>query len=106
MFIVANRVPVAEAYREMFEARFQARSGQIEKQPGLVRMQVLKPSSPDTPYVVLTSWQDRAAFENWVGSDDFRQAHANPMPKEAFAGEGAIEMHEVIIEAESDNKKD
>lgn len=29
MFIVANRVPVAEAYEEMFEARFQARSAQI-----------------------------------------------------------------------------
>ncbi|MCG7897259.1 MAG: antibiotic biosynthesis monooxygenase [Candidatus Thiodiazotropha weberae] len=101
MFIVANRVPVTEAFEEMFEARFQARSGQIEKQPGFVRMQVLKPSDPDTPYIVLTSWQDKAAFENWVGSDDFRQAHANPMPKEAFAGEGAIEMHEVIIEAES-----
>ncbi|MCG7873045.1 MAG: antibiotic biosynthesis monooxygenase [Candidatus Thiodiazotropha lotti] len=101
MFIVANRVPVAEAYQEMFEARFQARSGQIDKQPGFVRMQVLKPSNPDTPYIVLTSWQDRAAFENWVGSDDFRQAHANPMPKEAFTGEGAIEMHEVIIDAES-----
>ncbi|MCG7924676.1 MAG: antibiotic biosynthesis monooxygenase [Candidatus Thiodiazotropha taylori] len=101
MFIVANRVPVAENFEEMFEARFQARSGQIEKQPGFIRMQVLKPSNPDTPYIVLTSWQDKAAFENWVGSDDFRQAHANPMPKEAFNGEGAIEMHEVIIEAES-----
>ncbi|MES9943261.1 MAG: antibiotic biosynthesis monooxygenase [Candidatus Thiodiazotropha sp. 6PLUC2] len=101
MFIVANRVPVAEDYREMFEARFQARSGQIEKQAGFVRMQVLKPSGPETPYVVLTSWQDKAAFENWVGSEDFKQAHANPMPKEAFDGEGAIEMHEVIIQAES-----
>ncbi|MES9833017.1 MAG: antibiotic biosynthesis monooxygenase [Candidatus Thiodiazotropha sp. LLP2] len=100
MFIVANRVPVAEAYREMFEARFQARSGQIEKQAGFVRMQVLKPSDPETPYVVLTSWQNKAAFENWVGSEDFKQAHANPMPKEAFNGEGAIEMHEVIIQAE------
>jgi heme oxygenase (mycobilin-producing) len=100
MFIVANRVPVAEDYREMFEARFQARSGQIEKQPGFVRMQVLKPSGSETPYVVLTTWQDKSAFENWVGSDDFKQAHANPMPKEAFNGEGAIEMHEVIIQAE------
>jgi heme-degrading monooxygenase HmoA len=106
MFIVANRIPVAEEYKEMFENRFRARSGQIDKQPGFVRMQILKPSSPDTPYVVLTSWQDKAAFENWVGSDDFKLAHANPMPKEAFAGEGAIEMHEVIIDTESGNKKD
>ena len=61
---------------------------------------VLKPESPDTPYVVLTTWQDRAAFEAWVGSDDFKLAHSNPMPREAFDGEGKLEMHEVIVAAE------
>ena len=54
----------------------------------------------DTPYVVLTTWRDRAAFEAWVGSDDFRLAHSNPMPKEAFDGEGKLEMHEVIVAGE------
>lgn len=101
MFIVANRVPVAAGYQEMFEARFRKRAGQIEKQPGFVRMQVLQPAKPGLPYVVLTTWQDKASFEGWVGSEDFRNAHANPMPKEAFDGEGAIEMHEVIISAET-----
>jgi len=100
MFIVANRVPVAEGYRELFEERFRARAGQIEKQPGFVRMQVLQPAKAGLPYVVMTSWEDKEAFEQWVGSEDFRTAHTNPMPKEAFDGEGAIEMHEVIISAE------
>ena len=76
------------------------RAGQIDKQPGFVRMQVLKPQSDDTPYVVLTSWQDKAAFEAWVGSDDFKLAHSNPMPREAFDGEGKLEMHEVIVAGE------
>ena len=100
MFIVANRVPVADGYQSMFEERFRARAGQIEKQAGFVRMQVLQPAKPGLPYVVLTTWQDKTAFEQWVGSEDFRTVHANPMPKEAFNGEGAIEMHEVIISAE------
>jgi heme-degrading monooxygenase HmoA len=62
---------------------------------------VLQPAAPKVPYVVLTSWRDRDSFQARVGSDDFRTAHANPMPKEAFDGEGGIEMHEVIISAES-----
>ncbi len=99
MYIVTNRVPVAAGYEEMFEQRFRNRAGQIDKQPGFVRMQVLKPDSPETPYVVLTSWQDKAAFEAWVGSEDFKTAHSNPMPKEAFEGEGRIEMFEVLIAA-------
>ncbi|HYQ73024.1 MAG TPA: hypothetical protein VET88_13985 [Gammaproteobacteria bacterium] len=46
-----------------------------------------------------TTWADKAAFEAWVGSEDFRIAHSNPMPREAFAGEGRIEMFEVLITA-------
>ncbi len=99
MFIVANRVPVAESYRAMFEARFRERAGKIEQQPGFVRMQVLQPARSGLPYVVLTTWEDKASFEAWVGSEDFRSAHANPMPSEAFDGEGSLEMHEVIISA-------
>ena len=99
MYIVNNRVPVAEGYAEMFEERFRKRAGQVEKQAGFVRMSILKPETQDTPYVVMTAWQDKAAFENWVGSEDFKLAHQNPMPKEAFKGEGKLEMFEVIIEA-------
>jgi len=101
MFIVANRVPIASGFEETFEERFRQRAGQIDKQAGFVRMQILRPESNDSPYVVLTTWQDKASFEAWVGSEDFKLSHSNPMPKEAFSGEGKLEMHEVIIDAES-----
>jgi heme-degrading monooxygenase HmoA len=101
MFIVANRVPVASGWEDKFEERFRRRAGQIDKQPGFVRMQILRPDGKNTPYVVLTTWQDKASFESWVGSEDFRLAHSNPMPKEAFDGEGKLEMHEVVIAADS-----
>jgi heme-degrading monooxygenase HmoA len=101
MFVVANRVPVASGWEETFEERFRQRAGQIDKQPGFLRMQILKPVSDESPFVVLTTWQDKASFESWVGSEDFKLAHSNPMPKEAFDGEGKLEMHEVIIDAKS-----
>lgn len=103
MFIVINRVAVVEDFAEMFEERFRRRAGQIDKQPGFVRMQVLKPQSPDTPYLVQTLWRDRSAFDDWVRSEDFKFAHSNPMPKEAFGGGGGIEMFEVIIDSEGDD---
>lgn len=99
-YIVANRVPVASGYEAMFEERFKNRAGQIEKQAGFVRMQVLKPKSEDTPFVVLTTWKNEQAFQDWVNSEDFKIAHQNPMPKEAFEGAGKLEQHEVIIQAE------
>ncbi len=99
MYVVANRVPVAPDWQDEFEERFRTRAGQIDKQAGFVSMQVLRPADDDSPYVILTTWADQAAFENWVGSPDFRLAHQNPMPKEAFSGEGRIEKHDIIVSA-------
>jgi len=96
-YVVANRVFVTPEYCQEFEQRFKKRAGKIDKQPGFVRMEILKPQSDNTPYVVLTHWQDEAAFKGWVGSDDFKLAHQNPMPKEAFKEGGGIEQYEVII---------
>jgi len=101
MFVVSNRVYVAEGWTDTFEERFRRRAGEIDKQPGFVRMMVLQPAKEGAPYVVHTEWQDKAAFDQWVGSEDFKRSHANPMPKEAFSQSGGLEMHEVIVSAES-----
>lgn len=97
MFIVSNRVPVAPDWRDEFEKRFRERAGRINEQPGFVRMEIHRPADEDSPYVVQTVWRDEASFRNWVGSDDFKAAHANPMPTEAFDGDSRMERHEVII---------
>jgi heme-degrading monooxygenase HmoA len=101
MYIVANRVPVAVPWRAPFEERFRTRADQIEQQPGFVRLQVLRPIDAESPYVVLTTWRDKAAFESWVGSEDFRLAHQHPLPKEAYMGEGRLEQHEEVIAVEA-----
>lgn len=100
MFIVANRVYVKPDWQAQFEQRFHNRLGQIDKQPGFVRLQVLKPVQSESPYVVLTTWADENAFKNWISSEDFQLAHQNPLPKEAFYQEGALERHEEIISSD------
>jgi heme-degrading monooxygenase HmoA len=100
MFVVTNRVFVAHGFEQEFESRFQKRAGQIENNPGFVRMEILKPISANTPYAVVTYWENQSAFDAWVQSEDFKLAHQNPMPKEAFAGEGKLERFEVIISAQ------
>jgi heme-degrading monooxygenase HmoA len=102
-YVVANRVFVKQPYAGEFEQRFRDRSGQINQQPGFVRMEVLKPQSEKTPYVVLTHWENEQAFQNWVGSEDFKRAHQNPMDKDAFLEGGGLEQHEIIISSSGDN---
>jgi len=96
-YVVANRVFVKPEYCQEFEQRFQQRAGQINLQPGFIQMEVLKPRSDFTPYVVLTHWENETAFENWVGSEDFKLAHQNPMPRDSFDDGGGIEQYEVVV---------
>lgn len=100
MFSVVNRVFVAAGWEDAFEERFRKRAGQVEKNPGFVRMQLMRPVTPDTPYQVTTVWESRAAFEAWVESEDFKAAHSNPLPKQAYGGGGKMEQFEVVISAE------
>ncbi|VAW59541.1 Antibiotic biosynthesis monooxygenase [hydrothermal vent metagenome] len=100
-YVVANRVFVKPEFTPEFEQRFRDRAGQIDRQPGFVRMEVMKPLSDSTPYVILTHWQDELAFKNWVGSEDFKIAHQNPMSKEAFLDGGGLEQYEAIITSEA-----
>tara|TARA_B100000700_G_scaffold172437_1_gene190472 strand:+ start:7497 stop:7817 length:321 start_codon:yes stop_codon:yes gene_type:complete len=100
-YMVNNRIHVTSGYEEEFEARFRARAGEIDKQPGFVAMRVLRPQGNQAPYVVETEWDSQEAFRAWVGSDDFKRAHANSMPKEAFGEGGGIEQFEVVIRADA-----
>ncbi|MCC5811701.1 MAG: antibiotic biosynthesis monooxygenase [Ectothiorhodospiraceae bacterium] len=102
MYTVTNRVWVEADYQQEFEERFRRRAGEIDKQPGFVRMEVLRPASEGAPYLVVTTWESKQAFENWVGSEDFRAAHANPMPKEAFSRGSEMERHETVVRAVRD----
>lgn len=101
MYVVMNRVPVAPGWEQAFEERFQKRAGQVERNPGFVRMDVMKPATPDAPYVVSTVWESEDAFQAWVGSEDFKAAHSNPLPREAYRGEGRMEKYEIVISAQA-----
>ena len=101
MYVVTNRVPVALDWREKFEERFRNRAGQVEKQTGFVRMEIMRPEDEQSPYLVMTVWDNEQAFRNWVGSEDFKIAHQNPLPKEAYNGEGQMEQHTIVITAQS-----
>jgi heme-degrading monooxygenase HmoA len=101
MYVVTNRVPVAPQWQDKFEERFRNRAGQVDKQPGFLRMDVMRPESEDSPYLVMTVWESEQAFRNWVDSEDFKQAHQNPLPKEAYNGEGKMEIHRIVVSAAS-----
>ena len=102
MFVVMNRLPVNPDYAEQFEERFANRAREVDRMPGFIRNQVLRPGSSAEPYIVLTYWQSRQDFEAWTSSDEFRRGHARSgtLPPETFLGHGKLETFEVILDTE------
>lgn len=98
MIAVANRIFVKPEHAAAFEERFRNRAGMVDQMAGFISNQVLRPVNEGDPYIVLTFWESRAAFEEWTRSEAFVQGHARSgtMPRDAFSGPNKLELHEVI----------
>jgi heme-degrading monooxygenase HmoA len=96
MFVVANRIPVADGRGEEFEERFRDRAGLVEDREGFVSLEILRPVDADR-YVVLTHWESEADFEAWTDSEAFREAHRRETPEGLVEGHPDLETHEVVM---------
>ena len=76
MYVVVNRITVAEGKAPEFESGFAASMrDHLPGVPGLVRSTLLKPSSDEDSYLSTMEFQDASAFQTWVKSDSFKAAH-------------------------------
>ena len=96
MIIVMNRIPVAEGRESDFEKTFTERDRAVDRMPGFLDMQVLRPVEGRT-YVVLTRWKSREAFDQWTQSEAFISAHRKQSPDIAESRPN-LEIYEVFTE--------
>jgi len=101
MITTINRIYVNPEYAERFEEIFRNRAGLVDRMPGFVSNQLLRPANPGDPYIVMTHWQSRDHFRAWVTSEEFMQGHARSgsLPREAYDGPSKLELHEVILDS-------
>lgn len=102
MITVMNRIGVKPEFAAQFEENFRNRAHLVDGMPGFVRNEVLRPTKPGDPYIVLTYWQDEASFRAWTESDEFKQGHARSgsLPQDAFTGRPVLEVHEVFLNSD------
>jgi heme-degrading monooxygenase HmoA len=105
MIVVSTRVPVADVEEGAYEQRFYDRAGLLERHPGFVRQELLRPTAVivsgvpaghANAFLVLTYWESAAHFVAWAESEDFARAHAQRAADDPFSGPVAYEVHEVI----------
>ncbi len=105
MVSVANRIYIHPDYAANFEERFRNRAHLVDGMPGFISNKVLRPMKSGDPYVVLTLWESREDFKNWVNSEEFQKGHSRSgtLPKEAFTEPSHLEIHEVFLDTEREH---
>ena len=92
MFVVTNRIPVAEAFEADFEDRFRKRAHLIDRSPGFVKNEILKPvrrrfdhasgawvESPERGYYLLwASMMGLLAALTWATTKGWRASPTLP----------------------------
>ena len=79
-FVAINTIHVRPDYVARFEELFSSRAHAIDRMPGFLSMNVLRPESPEDGYLVVSHWASKDAFESWTHSPEFLEGH-----KRAFA---------------------
>lgn len=74
MFVMMNRMQVPPKWQEHFEEIFKDRKRAVDRRPGFIRAEILRPLEGDT-YIVMTYWKSKGDFEGWVGSPEYREGH-------------------------------
>lgn len=98
MFVAVNRIPVVDGCDDEFREAFEERTQHIRQQPGLHRVELLRPVDAEQ-YIIQAYWESRAAFDQWRNSEAFQAAHAD-LSEGLFAGSNHLELYECTGEIE------
>ena len=97
MFVATNRIKIARGNGADLEERFGPRGG-VEQQPGFGGFELwrLDHEGEHEEYLVVTHWESEDAFKQWIGSESFREAHAN-MRLDYIIGAGESASYDVRL---------
>jgi heme-degrading monooxygenase HmoA len=73
--VVINAITVPPERAAELEARFAARAGEVDGQPGFEGFQLLRPTDGRDVYYVVTQWDSEESFKAWTESQAFSHGH-------------------------------
>jgi heme-degrading monooxygenase HmoA len=74
-FVAINYISCKKNYQQRFEELFNTRAHAIDRMPGFIDMQVLKPKNDGEEYLVVSFWENEEAFSQWTSSQEFIEGH-------------------------------
>lgn len=96
MYVVTNTLRVPAEHAAQLEQGFAHSVDRMRQIPGCLNFTLLKEEETQghSIYVAMTHWEDEAAFNAWLGSEDFRRAHAHAGQSGAM---GEVHRYAVVL---------
>ncbi|MBS1487870.1 MAG: antibiotic biosynthesis monooxygenase [Bacteroidetes bacterium] len=73
-FVAINYIKCEDHYSERFEQLFATRAQAIDRMPGFLNMEVLKPNDQGE-YLIVSHWESEGDFKKWTSSPEFLEGH-------------------------------
>lgn len=98
MYVVMNELHVPKEAKETMIQRFEKSVEHMKEVDGLIEYLFLNNEKEDGKLVVFTKWESKEAYQNWVESDAFKNAHKQKREsKEQTPGNGnEVNMYTVV----------
>lgn len=101
MFVAMNRFRVRRGHEEAFEALWRGRDSRLAEMAGFESFHLLRGGATEahTLYASHSVWRDKAAFEAWTRSEQFRHAHRDVgQNRPLYDGAPEFEGFEAVVE--------
>jgi heme oxygenase (mycobilin-producing) len=97
-----NAIEVDPERASVLEERFRDRASEVEKQPGFLGFELLRPTEGESRYFVYTRWESEEAYQGWLTGSAFQRGHAHANADQAerpVAHGSAVLEFEVVLSA-------
>ncbi|WP_433801635.1 antibiotic biosynthesis monooxygenase family protein [Actinomycetospora sp. CA-084318] len=91
-----NAITVPPERREQMEERFAGNRGSMDGTPGYLGFELLRPTSGDDRYFVITRWESDEAFRAWRSGSTPDAAHAQERRDPTATGADLLEFEVVL----------
>lgn len=102
MFVFVSHLTVPAADHDALEQLFRNRSRLVDRFPGFLYLQLLKPKSGEATYTFLTAWTDADAFRRYMRSEEHAISHSREPAEIMSRTVVRHEAYEVLMDSRVD----
>lgn len=99
VFVFVSHLDVPPADHAELERHFRKRSRLVDRFPGFLYLQLLKPQGGNASHVFLSAWEDRDSFRRYMRSEEHAVSHGREPAEIMARTDVRHEAYEVLMDS-------